>query len=111
MGVSLQTGFNDLKKIKFYLNGKLIKCCNNCKTNESIGYVKEENSNKVFFSFSIPFENIKIGDKFKVIYDDEVAIYSITSNSFKYPELNISGIDKLNWEFSFVNDATVIILE
>ena len=109
--ISLTTGFNKSADISIYLNKKLIRNCENCKTNESIGFVKDKNSSEIYFNFFLNFKKVKIGDKIKIKYDNEMAEYNITSEMFKYTKLNISRKNSLNWVFSFVNEVGVKYIE
>lgn len=109
--ISLTTGFNKPADIRIYLNKKLIKKCSYCQTNESVGFVMEKNVQEIYFKVFLNFKKVKKGDEIIIEYDSEIAVYKITSKLFKYPELNISRQNNLNWFFSFVNEGSIKYIE
>jgi hypothetical protein len=105
--INLTGGFDKAEDIRIYLNRTLLTKCNRCETNESVDFVMEKNSESKYFNYFLDFKNVKKGDKIIIEYDGEIAVYRISSDLYKYNKLNINRVNKLNWEFSLVNDTSI----
>lgn len=94
-------GFEKKADMFLKLNNKIISKCNNCKTNESIGFVQENKSEEDFYFFNLDYSKIKVGDILEFKYNKEKVIYKVEIALFHYSALYIYRINNEKWELSF----------